>query len=153
MAESSGWLGLPRCRWSSGVTNKPGRPGRPWKGWTGVRLPDIPLAEPRAPLIPFKVAFPPPYFFSCPLLSVVLLLFIFCLILATVVCMGGQGGRYNFPRTEVLGLCGSFFLEAWRPCSASQPISQWSGLLPACGLARGGSQASAPKLGMCAQTL
>ena len=39
-------------------------------------------------------------------------LLMFCLILATVVCMSGQGGQYNFLRTAGLGLSRSLFLEA-----------------------------------------
>ena len=96
--------------------HEPGCPGGPWKSWIGACLPDGPLSEPQALSIPFKVAFPPSCFFSFPLLSMVLPLLIFCLILATIVCMSGQGGEYNFPRTEGLGLCGSLFLEAQGPC-------------------------------------
>ena len=92
--------------------HEPGCPGGPWKSWMGACLPDGPRTEPRALSIPFKVAFPPSCFFSFPLLSVVLPLLIFCLILATVVCLSGQEGEYNFPRTEGLELCGSLFLEA-----------------------------------------
>ena len=92
--------------------HEPGCPGGPWKSWMGARLPGGPLTEPPALSMPFKVAFPPPCFFSFPLLSVVLPLLMFCLILATVVCMSGQGGQYNFLRTAGLGLSRSLFLEA-----------------------------------------
>lgn len=76
----------------------------------------------RLPIIPFSVAFPPPYFFSSLQCGVSTGSIMFCLILTTVVCMSTQGGSYNFLRIEDFGLCDSFFLEVWWLFSAGQPL-------------------------------